>query len=136
MASAPTARLTHLGLPVTDLDKSVAFYEKWAGMKLQTHLSDPMGIKAARLAQKKGGFVLSLLSMPMPMPMPGVTHLGFDCGSKAEVDKIASDARAAGVLTSGPVDSGSELGYQAYLTDPDGNSLEFAFGQKVGLVED
>ena len=69
------------------------------------------------------------------MPMPGVMHLGFDCASKADVDKIASDAKAAGILTFGPEDSGGELGYQAYISDPDGNNLEFSFGQKVGLAE-
>jgi catechol 2,3-dioxygenase-like lactoylglutathione lyase family enzyme len=135
VATARAARLTHLGLPVTDLDKSVAFYEKWAGMKVQSHLDDPMGIKGARLAQKSGGFVLSLLVGPMPVTMPGGMHLGLECGTKAEVDKLAADAKKAGILTYGPVDSGNELGYQAYIADPDGNSIEFAFGQKVGITE-
>ena len=88
-----------------------------------------------RLAQKSGGFVLSLVSMPtMRMPMPGIMHLGLNCSSKAQVDKIAADATKAGILLSGPVDSGPELGYQAYIADPDGNNLEFSFGQKIGLT--
>lgn len=123
---------------MTDLDKSVAFYEKWAGMKVQDRLKDPVGIQGARLAQGAGGFVLSLLAMPMSMalPMPGVMHLGLDCTSKAQVDKIAADAKKAGILVSGPVDSGPDLGYQTYISDPDGNSLEFSFGQKVGITDD
>jgi catechol 2,3-dioxygenase-like lactoylglutathione lyase family enzyme len=120
---------------VSDLTASIAFYEKWAGMKVQSKVTDPTGIRSARLAQKAGGFVLSLLAGPMAMAMPGVMHLGFDCASKAEVDTLAADAKAAGVLTFGPADSGPDLGYQAYITDPDGNNLEFAFGQKVGLTE-
>jgi catechol 2,3-dioxygenase-like lactoylglutathione lyase family enzyme len=136
VATKHSARLTHLGLPVTDLDKSIAFYEKWAGMKVQDQLKDPMGVKGARLAQKPGGFILSLLALPMQMPMPGVMHLGFDCNSKDDVDKIANEAKTAGILVSGPVDSGPDLGYQAYISDPDGNSLEFAFGQKVGFAEE
>ena len=137
MATA-SARLTHLGLPVTDLAKSIAFYEKWTGMKVQERPKDPVGIKGARLAQKKGDFTISLLEMPMQMalPMPGVMHLGLDCTSKAQVDKIAADAKKAGILISGPVDSGPDLGYQTYIADPDGNNLEFSFGQKVGLAED
>jgi catechol 2,3-dioxygenase-like lactoylglutathione lyase family enzyme len=122
-------------LPVSDLTKSVAFYEKWAGMKVQSQVTDPMGIRSARLAQKAGGFVLSLLAGPMAMPMPGVMHLGLDCASKADVDKLAADAKAAGILTYGPADGGPDLGYQAYISDPDGNNVEFAFGQKVGLAE-
>ena len=82
--------------------------------------------------------MLSLLEMPvqMALPMPGVMHLGLDCSTKAQVDKIAADAKKAGILISGPVDSGPDLGYQTYISDPDGNNLEFSFGQKVGLVED
>lgn len=135
----PTAkpRLTHLGLPVTDLAKSIAFYEKWAGMKVVERPKDPVGIKGARLAQGGGDFTISLLEMPMQMalPMPGVMHLGLDCATKAEVDKIATAAKKAGILISGPVDSGPDLGYQTYISDPDGNNLEFSFGQKVGLAE-
>jgi catechol 2,3-dioxygenase-like lactoylglutathione lyase family enzyme len=138
MPAAKAVRLTHLGLPVTDLDKSIAFYEKWAGMKVQERPKDASGgIQGARLAQKGGTFVISLLEMPvqMALPMPGVMHLGLECDSKAQVDKIATDAKKAGILVSGPVDSGPDLGYQTYISDPDGNNLEFSFGQKVGVTD-
>ncbi len=131
-----TVRLTHIGLPVTDLDKSIAFYTKWAGMKVTERPKEGGGVQGARMAQKGSDFVISLLEMPMQMalPMPGVMHLGFDATSKAQVDKIAASAKKAGILISGPVDSGPDLGYQTYISDPDGNNLEFAFGQKVGLA--
>ena len=136
MASDQNVRLTHLGLPVTDLDKSVAFYEKWAGMKLRERVDDN-GIRAARLSQKSGTFTLSLLEMPMMrMPMPSMMHLGLNCDSKQQVDKIAADANKAGILVAAPIDSGPQLGYQTYISDPDGNNVEFAFGQKVGLLEE
>jgi lactoylglutathione lyase len=67
--------------------------------------------------------------------MPDAMHIGFECASKADADKLAADAKAAGILISAPVDTASALGYQAYIVDPDGNSIEFAFGQKVGLAE-
>ena len=138
MAATPKPRLSHIGLPVTDLAKSITFYEKWTGMKVQDRPKDPAGIKGARLGQPDGDFAVSLLEMPMAnaLPMPGVMHLGLDCTSKAQVDKIASDAKKAGILLSGPVDSGPDLGYQTYISDPDGNNLEFSFGQKLGLTED
>jgi lactoylglutathione lyase len=136
-AADKTVRLSHLGLPVTDLAKSIAFYEKWAGMKVEKRPEDAVGVKGARLTQKGGTFVLSLLEMPvqMALPMPGVMHLGLECATKAQVDKIATDAKKAGILVSGPVDSGPDLGYQTYISDPDGNNLEFSFGQKVGLTD-
>jgi len=133
-----TVRLSHIGLPVTDLAKSIAFYTKWAGMKVQEKPKDGGGIEGARMAQKGSTFVISLLEMPvqMALPMPGVMHLGLECASRAAVDKVAADAKKAGILISGPIDSGPDLGYQVYISDPDGNGLEFSFGQKVGLVED
>lgn len=137
MPTAKAVRLTHLGLPVTNLAKSVAFYVKWAGLKQQASPPDGAGIQGARLAQKDGGFVISLLEMPvqMALPMPGIMHLGLECSTRAQVDKIAVDAKKAGILISGPVDAGPDLGYQTYISDPDGNNLEFSFGQKVGLAE-
>ncbi|MDQ3897112.1 MAG: VOC family protein [Actinomycetota bacterium] len=139
MPAAKSVRLTHLGLPVTDLDKSITFYEKWAGMKVQERPNpkESGGITGARLSQKGGSFVISLLELPVQnaLPMPGVMHLGFECESRAQVDKIATDAKKAGILISGPQDSGPDLGYQAYISDPDGNNLEFSFGQKVGIAE-
>lgn len=134
MPAAPP-RLTHIGLPVTDLAKSIAFYEKWAKMKVQER--PDAGIKAARLAQNKGDFAISLLEMPVQqaLPMPGVMHIGLDCASKAEVDKLATAAKKAGILIAGPTDSGTDLGYQVYVSDPDGNSIEFSFGQTAGFAE-
>lgn len=131
------ARLSHIGIPVSDLDKSVAFYKKWAAMKVQKPDSgDSSGVKGARMAQDGGGFVISLLAtVTLPLPMPGIMHIGFDAASKAQVDKIATDAKKAGILISGPTDAGPDLGYQCYISDPDGNNIEFAFGQKVGLTE-
>lgn len=136
--ATPKPRLSHIGIPVTDLAKSVAFYKKWAGMTVQDGPVDPGGIKGARMAQAGGTFSISLLEMPVAnaLPMPGVMHLGLDCTSKAQVDKIASDAKKAGILLSAPVDSGSDLGYQTYISDPDGNNLEFSFGQSLGISED
>jgi catechol 2,3-dioxygenase-like lactoylglutathione lyase family enzyme len=133
---AERARLSHIGIPVSDLDKSVAFYKKWAAMKVQQpDAGDTTGVKGARLAQESGGFVISLLAtVTLPLPMPGIMHLGFDCATKAQVDKLAADAKKAGILISGPTDAGPDLGYQCYISDPDGNNIEFAFGQKVGLA--
>ena len=135
--ATPKPRLSHIGIPVTDLSKSIAFYKKWAGMTAQDGPADPGGVKGARMTQTAGDFAISLLEMPVSnaLPMPGVMHLGLDCTSRAQVDKIASDAKKAGILLSGPVDSGPGLGYQTYISDPDGNNLEFSFGQQLGATD-
>jgi catechol 2,3-dioxygenase-like lactoylglutathione lyase family enzyme len=115
------------------LDASVAFYERWAGMKLVVQ-DQSTGITAARLTSPRQAFVLSLFVSPTAASLTGLAHLGMELETKADIDKLAADAKAAGVLIFGPADSGSDLGYQAFLVDPDGNNVEFSAGQRVGVV--
>lgn len=128
------ANFTHIGVPVSELARSQAFYERWAGMKAADKFDSPGGVKAVKLVGTGSSFVLSLFEAPSLAPLTGLSHLGFDCDSKKTVDAIAADAKKSGVPAVGPVDSGGELGYQLFITDPDGNNLEFSFGQKVGIV--
>lgn len=130
-----SARFTHIGLPVTKLDRSIEFYERWTSLKVEAQSEQPFGISAARLANRHG-FVLSLFEAPTAAPLTGLAHLGMALGSRDDVDNLASEAKSEGVLIFGPVDSGNELGYQAFLADPDGNSVEFSFGQQMGLAQD
>ncbi len=59
---------THVALPVTDLDRSVAFYEAWAGMKLVDRLEDAKtGNQAARLSDGTRPFVLALIQTGQPV---------------------------------------------------------------------
>ena len=37
-------------------------------------------------------------------------------------------------MSSKPKDSGSPVGYGAYLKDPDNHTLEISFGKEVGLT--
>ena len=61
-------------------------------------------------------------------------HLGFQCDSREQVDRIAKEAERQGILVSGPVDSGGSVGYWTIVRDPDGHTVEFTFGQPlVGL---
>ena len=57
------------------------------------------------------------------------SHFGFGLDSRDEVDRIAKEGEAAGVLLMPPRDSGEIVGYHCYLQDPDGHSVEFSYGQ-------
>ena len=58
-----------------------------------------------------------------------VDHLGFQCGSREEVDRIAAEAARLGILAHPAWDGGGDLGYMATVRDPDGHLVEFTFGQ-------
>jgi hypothetical protein len=38
------------------------------------------------------------------------------------------------VCIRGPTDSGYPVGYWAFLSDPDGNTLEISYGQEIALT--
>ena len=78
-------------------------------------------------------FVLVLLEHGVDSP-PGPTtlqHLGFAVASREEVDRAAAAARAEGVLVLEPVYAGPIVGYFCLIEDPDGNHVEFSYGQPI-----
>ena len=122
--------LTHIALPVTDLDESADFYERYARMQI-VHRRDGV----LWLSDKTRPFVLVLIESPAVMdPLRPMAHLGVGCESRDEVDRLAARARMERCLISGPADAGSPIGYWAFLRDPDGHTLEVSFGQQVGLA--
>jgi predicted lactoylglutathione lyase len=62
------------------------------------------------------------------------THLGVGVGSRDEVDARLARASGEGLKTLGPFDSGPPVGYWGTIDDPDGHTLELAYGQEVGLT--
>ncbi len=52
----------------------------------------------------------------------------------ALLDRLCQLARAQGCLVREPEDSGPPVGYWAFLRDPDGHTLEIAYGQELGLA--
>lgn len=128
--------LTHVALPVTDLDASVAFYTKYARMVVVHRRRDPeSGGEVAWVSDRTRPFVLVLISAArVEHPLRPWAHLGVGCRSREEVDRLCAQAREEGRLLTEPVDSGYPVGYWALLSDPDGHTLELSHGQEVGLT--
>ena len=59
-------------------------------------------------------------------------HLGFQCDTREEVERIAEKAKEMGILVEPPTDSGGSVGYWTLLRDPDGHLVEFTHGQPIG----
>lgn len=120
-----------MALPVADLAASVAFYERWAEVTLYETVAEPGGAKAARLGGDGVPFVLVLIEGPGAEihPLDGFGHIGIECRTRDDVDRLCAEAKGEGCLRHGPIDSGAPRGYWALLTDPDGHQLELSHGQ-------
>ena len=142
MSSHP-GRLTHLALPCRDLDASTEWYEAHTPLRVVHRRIDPDGQVAWIAEPDRPGtpFVLVLIGPPADdgehEPQPVLTspaHLGIELDSRDDVDEVAERGRAAGCLAWEPVELPQPVGYICAIADPDGNLVEFSFGQDVAAV--
>jgi catechol 2,3-dioxygenase-like lactoylglutathione lyase family enzyme len=128
--------LTHVALPVTNVDASVAFYAKYAGMTVVHRRTDPAGGNTVVwLSDGTRPFVIVLIeAREVRSPLVPIAHLGVGCASRAEVDRLVAEAKAEGRPTWGPIDAPYPVGYYALVSDPDEHTLELSHGQEVGLA--
>ena len=125
--------LTHVALRVKDLARSIAFYGKYTRLVV-CHEREDDGVRVVWLAERAEdpSFVFVLIPMAHTAgERPGVHHFGFSLASRTEVDEVAATARAEGLLREGPKDAGPIVGYFCIVEDPDGNWVEFSFGQPI-----
>lgn len=136
MNSMKDIGLTHIALQVSDIDRSVEFYARYAAMEIvHQRTSADSGARIVWISDKTRPFVIVLgESKNLTTVLRPFAHLGVGCRSRDEVDSLCETARAEGVLIQGPTDSGYPVGYWAFLSDPDGHTLEISFGQEVGLT--
>jgi catechol 2,3-dioxygenase-like lactoylglutathione lyase family enzyme len=139
-AALDRPRLTHIALRVTNLDRSIEWYERFTQLEVLKRMTDDYG-RGAWLADRADAampFVLSLSEFdpehdPFAFAPPTVlgpyAHLGFELTSRGAVDEVAAMAEADGALTLSPTDMPPPLGYLCFVEDPDGNTIEFSFAQ-------
>ena len=60
------------------------------------------------------------------------SHFGFALDSRAAVDAMAAKAAASGCLVWPPRQEPYPVGYYCGVRDPDGNFVEFSYGQPLG----
>jgi catechol 2,3-dioxygenase-like lactoylglutathione lyase family enzyme len=123
-----------LALGVHDLDRTIAFYRRHVGLHV-VHERSEGATRVVWLAEQEADADFVLVLLPVAgAPPPGPTtlqHLGFAVGSREEVDAVAERARHDGILTREPTDGGPVVGYFCIVSDPDGNHVEFSYGQPI-----
>jgi catechol 2,3-dioxygenase-like lactoylglutathione lyase family enzyme len=133
----PDVGFTHVALPVTDLDASIAFYREYTRLRV-VHRRAQAVDKSRDIAWLGDGtraFVLVLSeASTVERRLGPFAHLGVACAGRDEIEQLCALAKSAGCLREEPRDTGGPAGYLAVLDDPDGHTLELSYGQEVGLA--
>ena len=125
-------RWTHITINCSHLDASVDFYTSFCGLsivrdrRLEGRHNVWLGPHTA--VGENPVFVLVIVQDEVKAHLD---HFGFQCDSRAEVDRIAERARQQKILVQEPKDAGGVVGYFAMVRDPDGHFVEFTFGQPL-----
>ena len=132
-------RWTHIALPSADIEKSIAWYTRFTPLELLDQREDADGQSAwlGHSDQPDHPFILVLVSFfkdqgkgPQPTMAP-FAHIGIEVPSRADVERIADEAKAEGCLHWPPTDMPDPVGYICAITDPDGNVIEISHNQGV-----
>jgi catechol 2,3-dioxygenase-like lactoylglutathione lyase family enzyme len=156
-AGPPPSVLTHIALPVRDIDATLDFYRRYTTLDvIHERYDESTGLRSAWLANpgdvtdagaelgiQAARFVIVLICGTLPKQITGdikeeygflrsISHLGISCESREAVDAIAAKAKAEGCLLLGPMYRNPIVGYICIVTDPDGNNIEFSVEQVLG----
>ena len=125
---------THIALKCSDLDRTAAFYRRYAAMQT-VHSRAEEGVRVAWLADGTRPFCIVFLEDgAVGAPLGPFAHLGVAVESREKVDCLIALAESDGVTVKGPFDYPPPVGYGAFLLDPDGHTLEISYGQTVAYT--
>lgn len=131
----PDIGFTHVALFCSDVNRTAAFYKKYAQMmEVHRRTDAATGHRVIWLSDGLRPFVTVFIEAAQVTPVLGpFAHLGVSCPDKATVDRLCDQALADGVLAKPAEDSGPPIGYWALLKDPDGHVLELSYGQEIAF---
>ena len=126
---------THVALLVSDVDETTDFYIKYCKLKVLSRRMDPKtGFRVVWLGEDLKFVIVAFETEDKPMQsnFKPLSHLGFSLESRDDVDEIAHIAKEEKLLKYGPIYIDEHVGYICEVLDPDGNSVEFSYGQNLG----
>ena len=127
--------LTHLALHVKDLDACIKFYQSYCEMQVihQRTSREQQVVWLAEEGREKDFILVVFPGGPgRDQSEKDFSHLGFALGSRKSVNAIAERAREEGILAWEPKEEPYPVGYYCAVNDPDGNFVEFSYGQPLG----
>ncbi len=138
--SESDAHLSMITLGVSDLQRSIAFYEK-LGFQRKRKALDSIGFFQA------GACAIAVwpseeLAKDANVASEGMAEsfheftLGWNCHSKPDVDAVIAKARLAGGIVRKPAQDVFWGGYSGYFSDPDGHLWEVAYNPHFPLSDD
>jgi lactoylglutathione lyase len=123
------ARIEHVGLWVSDLDRVAAFYAEHFGARVGELYENPKKGFRSRFLTFASGTRLELMTRVdvtdrARREQLGLAHVAIEAGDEAAVDALAARFTAAGVeLDDGPRRTGDGY-YECVVRDPEGNRVE------------
>ena len=125
--------LTHLALHVRDLEACVDFYRDYCRLEdVHKRGADDACVTWLAEAGRERELVLIGGGPGREQAAGDYSHLGFALASRAAIDAVAAKAEAAGLLVWPPRQEPFPVGYFCGVRDPDGNMVEFSYGQPLG----
>jgi catechol 2,3-dioxygenase-like lactoylglutathione lyase family enzyme len=132
--------INHLALTVTDLARSIAFYDKVLGFMGYQRVEVPEQtqrlMKTPLVAWAGSNNSITMrpargpnASRPHDRNSPGLNHLAFNAAHREDVDRMHSLLKEIGAeILDAPAEYPYFPGYYAvYFSDPDGLKIEFVF---------
>ena len=124
MTAPATARIGHVHLRVSDLDRAIAFYEGVLGFAVTQRYGSGAAFLAAGDYHHHIGLNTwdSLGATPPPPGHTGLYHSAFLYPDRASLGAAIARVQAAGIPLDGAADHG--VSEAVYLRDPDQNGVE------------
>ena len=133
MSACSSARVGHIHLRVSDLDRAIAFYSDILGFGLTQRYGDGAAFLAAGDYHHHIGLNTwdSLGATPPPAGHTGLYHSAFLYPDKLALAQVVKRVVDAGIPLDGAADHG--VSEAVYLRDPDQNGVELYWDKPMDM---
>ena len=133
-------RISVLTIGVDDLERALRFYRDGLGLATDGIVGKEIEFGAVAFFRLQGGLQLALwprtsiahdAGLAVSNPSPTAVTIGHNVSSKAEVDDVMKQARAAGATIVKPAQDTAWGGYAGYFLDPDQHLWEVVWNPQL-----